>query len=197
MTCAVYTGRFLHVGSDAFARVEIRSGTGVLRAEGSSGTGPGGSRRTGRSGHRPADAPTPATDPGQGQPARRPRSLPGSAQVLGQGPGEPQLGMRHDDDPGPAIGRLGTADRRRSPLRRLLELLRRCARGKKRRRNICHSPSTWSPPTVGSEYHSHTGTGCRFPGRWPTVSGITVPSTIGSAPGCSAHTPWWMSLGFS
>ena len=64
-----------------FADVGMQCAAGVLRAGWASGAGSEGFRRTSRSGHRPADAQTSATDPGRDQPVRRSRSFPRSTQI--------------------------------------------------------------------------------------------------------------------
>jgi hypothetical protein len=67
-----------------------------------------------------AEVPEPASDPRGGQPVGRGGSLPGAAQVGGQRAGESELGVGGDDDPGPAVRSLWSADLR-GPAQGLLE----------------------------------------------------------------------------
>lgn len=62
----------------------------------------------------------PSADPGGGEPAGGSWFLPGSAEVLGEGPGEPELGVSDDQDPGPAVRRLGSTEFRGGPAEGLL-----------------------------------------------------------------------------
>ena len=67
------------------------------------------------------DVPEPAADPGGGQAAGRGGPFPGQAQVRCQRPGEPQLGVAGDDDPGPPVRCLGVSEFRGGPPEDLLE----------------------------------------------------------------------------
>src|ERR1035441_9151100 len=101
-------------GEAVFARMfrnPRRTRAGVSRP-GGAGFFPGG---------RGADGPDPAGDPRRGEPARRGGFLPGAAQIAGEMPGEAQLGMAGDDDPGPPVSGGGVADLRGGPAEDLLE----------------------------------------------------------------------------
>src|SRR4249920_4193322 len=93
----------------------------VLRAWRAAGTGLSGFWRTGRAGQGRADVPESPADPGWGQPARRGGPFPGQAQVIGQWPGEAELGVAGDDEPGPPVGGGGVADLGGGPAEDLLE----------------------------------------------------------------------------
>jgi hypothetical protein len=62
-----------------------------------------------------------AADPGRCESAWRGGFLPGPAKVLGQRSGEAELGVRGDDEPGPAVGGLWGADLRCDPAQGLFE----------------------------------------------------------------------------
>lgn len=62
----------------------------------------------------------PPADPGRGEPVRCGGCLPGTAEVRGEGPGEPELGVGDDQNPGPAIGGLGSTQFRGGPAQGLL-----------------------------------------------------------------------------
>ena len=68
----------------------------------------------------------------------------------------------------------------------------------KRRRNACQVRSTASASVAARDDHSHSGSGLRSPGRWPTASRIKVPSTTGSSPSWPSHparrASCWCSL---
>jgi hypothetical protein len=66
------------------------------------------------------DVPESAADPGGGEPPGRGEAFPGQAQVGGQRPGEPELGMAGDDDPGPPVGGGRVADLGGGPAEGLL-----------------------------------------------------------------------------
>ncbi len=88
---------------DGLADVVALCGPAVEGTGWPPGTGFAGFRRTGWAGGRRADVPEPPPDPGGGEPACSGRAFPGLAQILGQWPGQPELGMRGDDQPGPAV----------------------------------------------------------------------------------------------
>src|ERR1019366_3215353 len=52
---------------------------------------------------------------GRGEPARAGWPFPWAAQVGGQVPGDPELGVAGDDQPGPSVSGLRVADLRRGP----------------------------------------------------------------------------------
>ena len=81
----------------------------------------GGFRRAGRERGLCAQAPKPAADPGWGEPLGRGRSFPGPPEIIGEAPGQPKLGMRDDDQPGPAVSGGGIAELRDGPAQGLLE----------------------------------------------------------------------------
>jgi len=99
----------------------MRCAVGVFRSGWASGSGSTGFRCTGRNRHRRAGARKPSTNPCRRQSCWWDRPFPGAAEVLGQRTGEPELGVGHQHDPGPAVGRLGTAEPRCGPPQRLLE----------------------------------------------------------------------------
>lgn len=92
----------------------------VLGAGWPSRAGTSGFGNTGRAGEVSADVPEPPTDPGRGEPAGGGRLLPRAAEVRGEGPGEPELGVGDDQEPGPAVRRLGGAEFRSGPAQGLL-----------------------------------------------------------------------------
>jgi hypothetical protein len=99
----------------------VGCGSGVAGAGWAARTGMGGFRRTGREWGLRAQAPKPAADPGRGEPLGRGRSFPGPPEIIGEVPGQPKLGMRDDDQPGPAVSGGGTAELRDGPAQGLLE----------------------------------------------------------------------------
>jgi hypothetical protein len=89
---------------DGLADVVALCGPAVEGTGWPPGTGFAGFRRTGWTGDLRPDVPEPPPDPGGGEPAcSGGRAFPGLAQILGQWPGQPELGMRGDDQPGPAV----------------------------------------------------------------------------------------------
>src|SRR5450755_3459607 len=96
-------------------------GSAVFRSWRPPGAGFAGFRCTGWLGRRRADVPKPPADARWGQPPWRGGSFPGAAQVSGERPGEPQLGMAADDQPGPPVSSLGVADLRDGPPEDLFE----------------------------------------------------------------------------
>ena len=75
---------------------------------------------TGRAEQVGSDVSEPPADPGRGEAFGPGRLLPGPAEVGGQRPGEPELGVRDDQEPGPAVRRLGCTQFRGGPAERLL-----------------------------------------------------------------------------
>ena len=69
-----------------------------------SGTGPVGFRRTGWNGDLRSEVAKSAAYPGGSQPSGWAGPFPGAAQIDGQVTGQAQLGVRGDDQPGPAVG---------------------------------------------------------------------------------------------
>ena len=88
---------------DGFADVVALRGSAVEGAGWSSGTGLAGFRCTGWLGGCRADIPEPPADAGGGELACSGGAFPGFAQIFGQRPGEPRLGMSGDDQPGPPV----------------------------------------------------------------------------------------------
>ena len=62
----------------------------------------------------------PPADPGRGEPVGGGGFLPGATEVLGEGTGEPELGVSDDQEPGPAVRRLGATEFRGGPAEGLL-----------------------------------------------------------------------------
>ena len=93
----------------------------VLRAGWASGPGFGGSGHVGGTGGLHAEVAEPPADAGGGEPARRGGPFPGAAQILGEGPGEAELGVGGDDQPRPQVGRVRIADLGDGPAQGLCE----------------------------------------------------------------------------
>src|SRR6266571_6655455 len=104
-----------------FADVVAGCGAAVLRPGRASWAGLAGFWCTGRVGDGRADVPKPPADAGRGEPARRRGAFPGQAQVVGEWPGEPELSVDRDDQPGPPVRGLGLADLGGCPPKDLLE----------------------------------------------------------------------------
>jgi len=98
------------VSLDGLSDVVAGCQAAVLRAGWVSWAGLAGFWCTGWQGRLRAQVPEPAPDPGGGEPSRPCGPLPGPAQIVGEGAGEPELGVAGDDEPGPAVGRLGSAE---------------------------------------------------------------------------------------
>jgi hypothetical protein len=96
-------------------------GAAVLRAGRAAGSWFAGFRRAGGDGQVLADAAEPAADAGGGEPAGLAGLLPGHPDVFGERPGEVQLGVAGDDQPGPAVGGGRVAELRAGPAEVLLE----------------------------------------------------------------------------
>src|SRR6266508_5121867 len=96
-------------------------GTAVGRTGWPSRAGLAGFWCTGWAGGLRADVPEPSPDPGRGEPTGRSGSLPWSAQIAGERPGEAELGVAGDDQPGPPVGGLSIADLGCGPAQGLLE----------------------------------------------------------------------------
>ena len=77
--------------------------------------------RAGQIGQHLADVAEPPPDPGWGKPAGRAGPLPGQPQVGGEGPGEAELGVAGDDQPGPPVGGGRVAQLGPGPAENLLE----------------------------------------------------------------------------
>ncbi len=77
--------------------------------------------RTGRTAGERADVPETPAHPGRSEPPGRGGPFPGTAQVGGQRTGKAELGVAHDDQPGPPVSGPGVADLRRGPAQDLLE----------------------------------------------------------------------------
>lgn len=73
-----------------------------------------------RAGEVSADVPEPPADPHRGEPVGGGGFLPRPAEVFGERPGEPELGVGNDQDPGPAVRGLGSAEFRGRPAEGLL-----------------------------------------------------------------------------
>jgi len=106
---------------DGLAHVVAGGGALVPGAGGASGAGAGGFRRAGGNGQVLPDAAKAAADAGRGETAGRAGLLPGQSDVGGEVPGEVQLGVGGDDEPGPAVGSGGVAQFRAGPAEGLLE----------------------------------------------------------------------------
>jgi hypothetical protein len=104
-----------------FADVVPGGGAAVFGAGRAAGPGLTGFWRAGGAGRHRAEAAKSAADPGRGEPARRGGTFPGAAQVGGQRPGEPELGVDGDDQPGPAVSGGGVANFGGGPAEDLLE----------------------------------------------------------------------------
>ena len=86
-----------------------------------SGSGSAGFRRTGRQGDLRSEEAKSAADPGGGQPLGWAWPFPAAAQVDGEVAGQAQLGVRGDDQPGPAVGGGGVTQLGANPAEGLLE----------------------------------------------------------------------------
>src|SRR3954464_4353029 len=93
----------------------------VAGAGWASGAGPAGFGCTGREQGCRADVPKPPADPGWGESLRPGGAFPGAAQIGDEGSGQPKLGVRGDDQPGPAVGCGGGPDLRCGPAQGLFE----------------------------------------------------------------------------
>ena len=106
---------------DGLADVVAGGGVSVAGAGWASGAGSAGFRRAGGQRGCRADVPKPAADSGRGEPARCGGPFPGAAQVGDEGAGQAELGVRGDDQPGPAVAGVGVAELRAGPAEGLLE----------------------------------------------------------------------------
>ncbi len=75
-------------------------------------------RWTGRRADGGAKSTKPPADPRRGESGGVTRAFPGQAVVGNETAGQPQLGVGRDDEPGPAVGLLGCAQRRGGPAER-------------------------------------------------------------------------------
>src|SRR6516165_1588736 len=96
-------------------------GAAVLRPCRAAGAWLAGFWRTGGAACCRADVPEVPADPGGREPPGRAGPLPGQPQVGGEGPGQAELGVAGDDQPGPPVRGGGVADLRRGPAQDLLE----------------------------------------------------------------------------
>jgi hypothetical protein len=133
--------------------------------------------RTNRMGGPRVDVPESAADPSGGEAARGGGALPGAAEVVGQRPGETQLGVAGDDQPGPAVGGLGGAELRAGPAEGLLKQPEGVLKIEPAEKRL--------PPAVdvggggaGARRPQPHRLGSRSPGRWSTCRRISVPSMM-------------------
>ena len=106
---------------DGLPDVVVGCGLAVAGAGWAAGSCSGGFRCAGGERRDRADVPEPSSDSGGGEPSWWGGFLPGAAQVTGEGPGEAELGVDGDDQPGPAVGGLRGADLWAGPAEGLFE----------------------------------------------------------------------------
>jgi len=158
---AVLRGR---VRFGAFSDEVVLGGAGVFRSCWAAGAGSAGFRCAGREWHRRADARKPSANPGRGQPVRRGGPFPGSAEVLGQVPGQAELGETATIIQVQRSAAWGVRIFGAVQPNVCLNSRKVCSMSK-RRRNICQSRSTSIGAGPVSDHHNHNGLGCRSPGR--------------------------------
>src|SRR4051812_25886213 len=105
---------------DGLADVVAGSAVPVGHSGWSPGPGVGGFRCTGRTGGLRAQVAKSAADPSRGQSPGRQRPFPGPAQIDSERAGQPQFGVRGEDQPGPAVGRGRGTELRAGPAQGLL-----------------------------------------------------------------------------
>src|SRR5438128_6976705 len=121
LSCLPESGGECGLAFDRFPDVVMGCGTAVGRTGWPSRAGLAGFWCTGWAGGLRAEVPEPSPDPGRGEPTGRGGSLPWSAQIAGERPGEAELGVAGDDQPGPPVGGLSIADLGCGPAQGLLE----------------------------------------------------------------------------
>src|SRR6266571_3932548 len=121
LTCAFVLCLEGECPSGGFPHVVAGCGVPVFRPWRPAGPGLAGFRRTGRAGGRRADVSKPPADAGRGEPPGWGGAFPGQAQVVGQRPGQAELGVDRDDEPGPPVRGGRVADLGGGPAEDLLE----------------------------------------------------------------------------
>lgn len=104
-----------------FVDVVPGGGLSVLGPEGAAGAGVGRSRGTGWACQVRAEVPKPSPNSGGGEAAGLGGPLPGAPEVRSGSAEEPELGVGGDDEPGPAVCGLGTAELGAGPAERRLD----------------------------------------------------------------------------
>ena len=169
----------------------------VLRPWRAAGAGLAGFRCAGQAGQGRVDVPEPPADPGRGQPPGRGGPFPGQAQVRRQRPGEAELGVAGDDEPGPPVAAAGSRSFGAVQPRTCLNSRNVCSRSN-RRRNACHSRSTSAGGAPVTEHHSHTGLGSRgHRAGGPPGDGSRCPRSPAAAHHRSSQAERWVSRGCS
>src|SRR3954454_25239739 len=100
---------------DVLADRVMRCRSAVAAAGWTSGPGVCGFRRMSRKRDLRPEAAKPAADPGGGEPVRGDRAFTGSASIIGVAAGQAELGVRGDDQPGPAVAGGRVTDLRGGP----------------------------------------------------------------------------------
>ncbi len=127
---------------------------------------------------------------------RRAGFLPGAAPVGCQWPGEAELGVGGEDQPGPSVGRFGVRIFGAVQPRVCLNRRKVCSMSKRRRQD-CQRRSASASVAPVPDHHSQTGLGVAPLGRWSMSRRITVPSMMGRVPSAAAQEERWVSLGCS
>ena len=136
------------------------------------------------------------TRAGVSRPGRAGRSQ-GRRRSAASGAGQAELGVRGDDQPGPAVGGGGVAELRAGPAEGLLEQPEGVFEVEAAQERLPASGRRRPRSASVVEVHSQTGLGSRSPGRCSTCSRIRVPSMIGSSPSWSSQQPRWVSRGWT
>jgi transposase len=121
LTCAFAPGFEAAFASGGFPHVVAGCGAAVLRPGRAAGAGLARFRCTGGAADGRADVPKSPPDAGWGEPSRRGGAFPGQAQVGCERPGEAELGVAGDDQPGPPVRGSRGADSGGGPAQDLLE----------------------------------------------------------------------------
>ena len=108
-----------------------------------------------------ADVPEPAADPRGGQQAGRAGPLPGQPQVGGQAPGEAELGIAGDDQPGPPVGGGRVPELRPGPAQDLLDEPERVLKEQARLHTLAGGRAGGSSTLPGGR-----GRACSVSARW-------------------------------
>src|SRR5205814_7921024 len=103
LTCVFAFGLECTFPYEGLSHVVAGRGAAVRRSGWPARAGLAGFWRTGQAGQGRADVPESAADPGRGEPAGRGGPFPGQPQVRGERPGQAELGVGGDDEPGPPV----------------------------------------------------------------------------------------------
>src|SRR5215471_1784994 len=121
LTCLLRAADVGRVVAASSFHVVTAGRVAVLGSGWAAGAGLAGFRRAGWGGCCDAEAAKSAADSGGGEPPGRGGPFPRQAQVVSQRPGEPELGVDGEGQPGPPVGGGRVADLRRGPAEHLLE----------------------------------------------------------------------------